>query len=231
MGGPSRYRMVTSAAPGRPARGAQPSAHTSAYVCYVVHMSVPVTLDELIDRYGLDLTPADVLAEFDAALERQTTTAPLTDSEIVFLATNAGPGSAETIANWEPAREHAERARVALRNADALLASTVSPNEAARILGVDRSQVSRRLTSGVLYSYLAPAGRHRIPRWQFTGDRLIPGIETIAPAVPSSIAPLSVEAFMRTPQPECGNRSPIEYLTAGGDPAVVTELLADLDRW
>lgn len=194
-------------------------------------MVAPGTLDELIDRYGLDLTPGDLLAELDATLARLTTQAPLTDSEVEFLSAHAGPGAAQVIASWDSDRERNARMRVALASTETLLANSVSPQQAARVLGVDRSQISRRLTSGTLYSYLTTGRRHRVPRWQFAGGHLLPGIETIVPAIPASLDPLSIEAFMRAPQPECGNRSPIEHLAAGGDASVVAALVASLDRW
>jgi hypothetical protein len=43
--------------------------------------------------------------------------------------------------------------------------------------------------------------------------------------------PVTLARFMHTPQPDFGDRTPIEYLAGGGDPHLVADFVADLGRW
>jgi hypothetical protein len=36
---------------------------------------------------------------------------------------------------------------------------------------------------------------------------------------------------METPQPDFGDRTPIEHLAASGDPTLIAEFVSDLARW
>jgi hypothetical protein len=74
-------------------------------------------------------------------------------------------------------------------------------------------------------------GSRRIPRWQFLGNELLPGLDVIVPAIPRGTTPAVLDAFMHTPQPDFDDRTPIEHLAAGGDPALVAGFIADLGRW
>jgi hypothetical protein len=53
----------------------------------------------------------------------------------------------------------------------------------------------------------------------------------IVPAIPRGATPAVVEVFMGTPQPDFGDRAPIEFLAAGGDPTLVAGFIEDLARW
>jgi hypothetical protein len=36
---------------------------------------------------------------------------------------------------------------------------------------------------------------------------------------------------MKTPQPDFGDRTPIEHLATGGDPTLIADFISDLTRW
>jgi excisionase family DNA binding protein len=107
----------------------------------------------------------------------------------------------------------------------------VSIAQAAELLGVDRSRVSHRLAQGTLWAFAMGRVR-RIPCWQFTAeDLLLPGLPVVVAAIPDGLSPVILEAFMRAPLAELGGIPPIEYLTTGGNPALVAEFVAALGEW
>jgi hypothetical protein len=189
-------------------------------------------LDALLARHHVDLTGDDVMSELDTALAAipGAGAAPLSATELTFLREHAGSGVAAVLDDWSADSERQARARTALQQLSDAVAGSVSIKEAATILGIDRSRVSRRLSRNALWAFDLNANR-RIPRWQFLNSELLPGLAEIVPAIPRSANPAAIDAFMHTPQPEFGHRTPIEHLAAGGDPTVVAAFLEDLGRW
>ena len=172
----------------------------------------------------------EVLDELDSAFAAIPGATTLSATEVDFLRTHAEPRAAAVIDAWSADNERQARARIALRQLTSALSGSVSIKEAAAILGVDRSRVSRRITGKALWAFDLQGGR-RIPRWQFLGDELLPGLDVIVPAIPRGTTPAVLDAFMHTPQPDFDDRTPIEHLAAGGDPALVAGFIADLGRW
>jgi len=58
-----------------------------------------------------------------------------------------------------------------------------------------------------------------------------PGLDVIVPAIPLGTTPAVLDAFMHTPQPDFDDRTPIEHLAAGGDPALVAGFVGGSRRW
>lgn len=194
-------------------------------------MAVPApALDALLAKYQVDLTAQEVLDEIDSALASMPGPSPLSQNEVEFLRAHAGASTADVIAGWSADTERQDRARAAVRQLTSTLASSASIKEAAAILSLDRSRISRRISGKSLWAFDVGGGR-RIPRWQFVGGALLPGLDVIVPAISDTLSPAAVDAFMHTPQPDFGDRTPIEHLAAGGDPAVVARFVADLGRW
>lgn len=189
-------------------------------------------LDALLARHHVDMTGAEVLDALDSAFGAipGAGAAPLPGTEVQFLREHAGTSAAAVIDAWSGDDERQVRSRTAVRELAGALSDSVSIKEAAAILGVDRSRVSRRVTGDALWAFDLH-GNRRIPHWQFLGDELLPGLDVIVPAIPRAATPTAVDAFMHTPQPDFGDRTPIEYLAAGGDPAPVAGFVADLARW
>jgi hypothetical protein len=187
-------------------------------------------LGALLAKHHIDLSVEEVLDELDSAFASIPAAGTLSSTEVDFLRAHAEPRAAAVIDAWSADDERQARARIAVRQLTSALSGSVSIKEAAAILGVDRSRVSRRITGKTLWAFDLQGSR-RIPRWQFLGEELLPGLDVIVPAIPRGTTPAALEAFMHTPQPDFDDRTPIEHLAAGGDPAVVAGFIADLGRW
>jgi hypothetical protein len=172
----------------------------------------------------------EVLDELDSAFGAIPGAATLSTTEVDFLRTHAKPRAAAVIDAWSADNERQARARIALRQLTSALSGSVSIKEATAILGIDRSRVSRRITGKALWAFDLQGSR-RIPRWQFLGDELLPGLDVIVPAIPRGATPAVLDVFMHTPQPDFDDRTPIEHLAAGGDSVLVAGFIADLGRW
>ncbi len=192
--------------------------------------STAPALGALLARHQIDLTVEEVLDELDSGFAAIPGAATLSTTEVDFLRANAGPGTAAVIDAWSASNERQARARIALQQLTGALSGSVSIKEAAMMLGVDRSRVSRRITAKALWAFDLQ-GNRRIPRWQFLGNELLPGLDVIVPAIARGTTPAVLDVFMHTPQPDFDDRTPIEHLAAGGDPALVAGFIADLARW
>lgn len=188
------------------------------------------TLGDLLNKHQVGLSVEDVLDELDSAFTAVPGAAPISEAELDFLRSHAGPAAAQAIDSWSAGDERRDRARAALLQFGTALSGSISIKDAASTIDVDRSRISRRITAKTLWAFDFRGGR-RIPRWQFLGNTLLPGLDVIVPAIPAGAAPAVVEALMHTAQPDFDDRTPIEYLATGGNPTVVAGFLADLGRW
>jgi hypothetical protein len=129
-----------------------------------------------------------------------------------------------------PAERPSPLARTAAATA-VLLAASLTVAEAATLLGVDPSRIRQRLAAGSLYG-LKRADGWRLPRFQFADGRLVPGIERVLPHLDRALHPLAVVRWFEQPDPDLeiddAPVSPRAWLLAGGDPAPVATLAADL---
>lgn len=189
-------------------------------------------LDALLERHQVDMTSEEVLGQLDSAFATipGAGAAPLTTDEVQFLRAHAGAGATAVIDSWSGEQERQAHARSAVRELGDTLSGSMSIKEAAALLKIDRSRVSRRITGKGLWAFDI-TGSRRIPRWQFLGRGVLPGLDVIVPAIPRDATPATVEAFMKTPQPDFGDRTPIEHLAAGGDPTLIADFVSDLTRW
>ncbi|WP_102143945.1 DNA-binding protein [Mycobacterium hubeiense] len=191
-----------------------------------------VSLDALPAKHNVGLTADDIMRELDNTLAAipHGAAAPLSASELDFMRGHVGPEAGAVIDNWTVDGERQHRAGATVRQLADTIVRSVSTKEAAAIMGIDRSSVSRRLSRNVLWSFYF-RGHWRIPRWQFIDGRLLSGLDVIVPAIPRAANPAAVDAFMHTGEPDFGGRTPIEHLGAGGDPTLVAAVLNDLARW
>lgn len=189
-------------------------------------------LDALLERHQLDMTSEEVVDQLDSAFATipGAGAAPLSTDEVEFLRAHAGAAATAVIDNWSGEQERRAHARSAVRELGDTLSGSMSIKEAAALLEIDRSRVSRRITGKGLWAFDINGSR-RIPRWQFLGRGLLPGLDVIVPAIPRNATPTAVEGFMKTSQPDFGDRTPIEHLAAGGDPTLIADFVADLARW
>ena len=190
-------------------------------------------LSDLLTRHRTGLTEQDVVTALEIALSaaHDGGTALLTDAEVAYLREHGGPGVPAALGDRDPADLRRVSADAAVDRVAAAVSGSFSLEEAAHLLGVDRTRISHRLRAGTLWSFTL--GRHRrIPRWQILPDgSVLPGLSTLVPAIPVGIEPATVAAFMSTPQGDLGDQAPSRFLAGGGDPRVVADLVADLGRW
>lgn len=116
--------------------------------------------------------------------------------------------------------------------------NSLTPAQAATHLRCDLARVHELLAEGDLLAYTCrdPATENEdtlLPSWQFTGREPLPGLRSLATPA-AGLHPLIVAGFMHTPDPDLdldqnGRAvSPLEWLTAGGEPSVVAGLLHSL---
>ncbi|HWL42080.1 MAG TPA: hypothetical protein VNQ73_03985 [Ilumatobacter sp.] len=111
----------------------------------------------------------------------------------------------------------------------ALLAEGLHVTEAAELLGVTPSRVRQLLAERRLYGIRPGARAWVLPRWQFTDDRVVPGLDKVLPAIPTDAHPLAVTSFMLGPHPELADQSPWAWLLGGGSAEAVLNLVGLFD--
>lgn len=176
---------------------------------------------ETLRRHGIAGSPAQVerllVAAIEALPEVGEAVAGFTPRELEALRAG-GLDLAPT-----HAQEPDPLAETAARYA-ALLATSLTVTEAARRLGVDASRVRQRLAAHTLYG-VKVAGGWRLPAFQFDGNRVLPGWDVVARALPADLHPLAVAAWAEQPDPDLEGDgqalSPRDWLRTGGDPAAI----------
>lgn len=117
----------------------------------------------------------------------------------------------------------------------ALLASSLSVEQAAALLGIDGSRVRHRLADRTLYGV---KDRHawRLPAFQFAGRGPVPGLECVLPHLPCGLHPLAVLGWLTRPNPDLWLDAeetpvpPLDWLRAGHDPERVARLARGVGR-
>lgn len=113
-----------------------------------------------------------------------------------------------------------------------LLTTSFDTTEAARVLGVDPSRIRHRLTSRPpsLYGIRIASG-WRLPRFQFDGDQILPGIGDVVAGLDPELHPASVYSWFVMPNPDLVAEllsetplSPREWLRHGFPSFAVAEL-------
>jgi hypothetical protein len=113
--------------------------------------------------------------------------------------------------------------------------TSLSASETAQKLGVDPSRVRQLLAARKLYG-LQIKGAWKVPVFQFEGNRLLPGLEEVVPALPKDLHPVGIYHWFTTANPDLATEefdrelSPREWLLTGRSPSAVAELAADLDN-
>ncbi len=104
---------------------------------------------------------------------------------------------------------------------------SLSTAEAAARLGVNSSRIRQRLLARTLYGFKDHSS-WRIPEFQFEGDHLVPGVESVFPEIRLSASPVTVARWFVLPWEDLvvdEERetvvSPKTWLLQGRDPAPV----------
>jgi hypothetical protein len=101
----------------------------------------------------------------------------------------------------------------------------LATREVADLLGRDPANVRRSVGNGGIYAINdGPQRELSFPEWQFVDQRPLRGMREVVAALPESIHPLSLEAWMTTTDEELDDRSPVDWLSTGGDVDVVVRL-------
>jgi len=117
----------------------------------------------------------------------------------------------------------------------ALLEESLSAADAAKRLRVDVSRIRQRLRDRSLYG-VEYDGSWRLPRFQFEGRLVLPGLAQVLKALPSDLFPLDVVDFFLLADPELRTDrdtapfSPRAWLLAGRPIEPVVALARDLTR-
>jgi hypothetical protein len=116
-----------------------------------------------------------------------------------------------------------------------MLSKSISVKETAKMLGVNPSRVRQRLVQERSLYGIKKGSQWRIPMFQFSGRKPVPGIGKVLAALPGSLNPVSVLAWFMTPNPdleapeEGSSRrtrrfSPRDWLLTGNPPEKVVKL-------
>src|SRR3546814_6445260 len=89
--------------------------------------------------------------------------------------------------------------RISDWSSDVCSSDALSIREAARLLAVHPATIQRRLHRRSLYG-IRLRGRWLLPRFQFEGNEVLPGLEYVLPAFSPDNHPVSVSRFFVTPQ-------------------------------
>jgi hypothetical protein len=113
-----------------------------------------------------------------------------------------------------------------------LIASAYTVNEVAAFLRVEPSRIRQRLAAHTLYG-VKDHGNWRLPRFQFADGQLIPNVGAVFVRLRDGLHPVGVWRWFTTANPDLvvGEDetpvSPLEWLRAGFDAAVVADLAAE----
>jgi hypothetical protein len=103
---------------------------------------------------------------------------------------------------------------------------------AARLLRVNTSRIRQRLIARELYG-IKEGKKWLLPRFQFLGNRLVPGIERVIPHIRPEQHPLGTVNWFHIPNPDLAigedevPTTPLDWLASGRDPTAVAELVGD----
>ncbi len=117
----------------------------------------------------------------------------------------------------------------------ALLATSYTTSEVARMLGRTEGRIRQRISGGTLYGLEAGGRGHRLPAFQFEGGKEIPNAGKILKALGRDLHPVEIENWFTLPNPdlyldreEDRPVSPREWLLSGGGPEALVPLAEEL---
>ncbi len=187
---------------------------------------MPITVEQL-QRVGIQMRPDELEAMVLDVLEHMlpsSTTEPRRDLSPADAAALERGGF-----NLENRQLSTDPLAQTAAEFAALLVSSLTVAEVAEALGVDVSRVRQRLAARALYGIKRRTG-WRVPRFQFDGRRLIPGIEEVIPHLDPRLQPVAVWRWFTTPTNDLALDdddvavSPRDWLRAGHDPTAVGAL-------
>ena len=115
----------------------------------------------------------------------------------------------------------------------ALIETSLTAADAARLLRVDVSRIRQRLRERSLFG-VEYEGQWRLPRFQFERKHLLPSLAEVVAALPAEVNALEVAEWFLSPNPDLeieGRETPLsprEWLLRGMPPRRLAELASEL---
>jgi hypothetical protein len=116
-----------------------------------------------------------------------------------------------------------------------LIATALTVNQAAALLGVNSSRIRQQLLDHTIYG-IKVAHSWRLPLFQFDDERLLPGVGEVFSRLDWSVHPVGVYNWFVNPDPDLQTDedqaplSPRDWLRSGRSPARVAELASALGK-
>lgn len=109
-----------------------------------------------------------------------------------------------------------------------LLATALSPAQAARVLGISGRRLRQHLSERTLIG-VKRANAWLIPSFQFAGEGELPGLAIVLKAIRETALPIEIAGFFESEQPDLVDESeepmtPRQWLIEGRDPQAVASL-------
>lgn len=178
-------------------------------------------LEEFIQR-GFDTTQDAIIAVISSTLDHYAAPGSTTLTQVESDLLDAG-GLAAT-------DEGVDVVETVLTSSARIIAESYTADQVAELLGIDVTRVRHRAAQGSLYQILL--GRRRyFPAWQFRDGKVLPGLATVLAAFPDPVHPLSLTAFMTTPNADLDGMAPTVWLATGGFPEQVAFEVGALTSW
>jgi hypothetical protein len=115
-----------------------------------------------------------------------------------------------------------------------MIASALTQLQAAQLLGVDQSRIRQRISQGTLYTITGENNVKVLPRFQFTDEGVLPGLEKVLAVINKEAHPMAIQRFFLTVSSDLyseelqANLSPRDWLLTGHSPDAVVRMAADL---
>ena len=151
----------------------------------------------------------------------------LSDGEL-----NALAGVGLTTQPW-PAKRADDPLSQSIVDYMALIETSLTAAQSARLLGVDVSRIRQRLRQRSLFG-VDYEGEWRLPRFQFERKKALPGLGEVLAALPAEVNAVEMAEWFLTPNPDLeidaqeAPLSPRDWLLRGLPPSHVTELARHL---
>lgn len=126
----------------------------------------------------------------------------------------------------DPATDPVAQARAEYAS---LLADSMTVKEAAKLLDASDARIRQRLADRTLYG-IKDGATWQIPRLQFDGKRVVPGLDAVLPSIRADVHPVALRRWLTTANPDLPLApaetpvSPLDWLASGGDPTPVVAL-------
>jgi hypothetical protein len=119
-----------------------------------------------------------------------------------------------------------------------LLQASLSVEQAAGLLRVNASRIRQRLGGEHRSLYGIKQGKTwRVPKFQFVGRHLVPGMGQVLAALPRDLHPVAIQRWFTTPHSDLRSDAdadeertvaPIDWLKAGHSPDTIVDLAREL---